>query len=68
MNSQEERELFESYGWEYNYVERYYEAPVKGWTGESVRISLDELVAFTTQGENGEWQLRHVVAQFGKRP
>ena len=59
MNSQEEKELFEAWGWEYNYVTRRWVAP------NGVEITTDELVEFTVDRE-GEATLVRLIVQNGR--
>ncbi len=59
MNSDDERRLFEDYGWEYNYIERVWVAP------NDMRITNDQLVEVTCS-QDGEERLRQVVTANGK--
>lgn len=61
MNSQEEKELFEQYGWEYNLVEREWVSP------DGHKITTDALMEYTTDPE-GEYQLRMFIVQHGRKP
>lgn len=61
MNSDEERELFESWGWEYNYVKRIWSSP-----DGNVSIPLDDLVEYSRTRANEE-ELKRVVAMYGRR-
>lgn len=61
MNSDEERKLFEKFGWEYNYVKREWVAP------DGVTLSLDSLVMGTTSfGPAAESELRRIIVAHGK--
>lgn len=60
MNSDEERELFESYGWTYDHVQRSWVAP-DGFT-----VSIDDLVlAADALGPAVEYRLRAVAQEHG---
>lgn len=56
MNSDEERVLFEECGWEYNYIKREWVSS----DGER-RISIDSVMAVTSEGPEGEERLRALV-------
>lgn len=60
MNSQQEREFFEQWGWEYNYVARKWVAP------NGAEVTTDELMEFTDT-EQGEAVLRQLVVMNGRR-
>lgn len=61
MNSDEEKALFEEWGWEYNFIKREWSSP-----DGNVVIPLDDLVEGTTN-HMGESQLRAVVQAYGRR-
>lgn len=62
MNSQEEKELLESYGWEYNYIRRCWVAP------DGVTLDIDDLVfASVEYREAAEIRLRQIAARHGKK-
>ena len=58
MNSQEEKELFESYGWTYDSIKRIWESP----TG--VFITTDQLMEYTTNPA-GELELKELIRMHG---
>jgi hypothetical protein len=61
MNSDKEHEIFEGYGWQYNYVKRFWMAP------DGYVIELDDLMkAADEYGPNIEMALINVAAQHGK--
>lgn len=66
MNSDDEKALFEEWGWEYNFIKRHWLAPTKGPTGGDVLIKLDDLVDASIH-RMSEDELRSVVATYGKR-
>ena len=56
MNSDEERAMFEDCGWEYDYIKRRWVSPDgEGW------ISIDVVVAVSSEGPEGEERLRAMV-------
>lgn len=59
MNSLEEDELFERYGWTKNLIARRYESPGGLW------LSFDDLVGLT-ETPAGEDTLRQIVAAYGE--
>ena len=59
MNSEEERDLFEAYGWERNLVKRYWLAPA------GVKLPVDDVMVLTDTPE-GEAYLRRVIARYGR--
>lgn len=59
MNSMEERALFESAGWEYDYIARQWVAPNGNY------ITLDDLVA-ATETPQGEAELIAIVHRYGR--
>jgi hypothetical protein len=59
MNSQEEKELFEAYGWEYNSLERKWVSPINVW------ITQDELMEYTTT-RAGEQTLKEMIVGYGR--
>ncbi len=59
MNSDEERSLFESFGWEYNFIRRVWVAP------NGMEVTNDQLVDVTCSPD-GEERLRQVVTANGK--
>lgn len=59
MDSMEEKELFERYGWVYDYIQQHWIAPVPGY-----RITQDELVAYNVS-PLAEAQLRSMIIMFG---
>lgn len=61
MNSMEEKELFESWGWEQDLVQRLWRAPVGGAV-----IMIDSLVEYMETPEREE-ELKRLVASYGKR-
>lgn len=56
----EEKELFESYGWEYDYIKRKWIAP------DGQYIEQDSLVALNDSPET-ELTLRNLVIMHGRR-
>lgn len=61
MNSDEEKQLLESFGWQYNYVKRIWTAP------DGYEITTDQLIeAVDVMGENVEYTLRAIAMQHGK--
>jgi hypothetical protein len=61
MNSQEEKEIFENYGWEYNYVQREWSAP------DGYKIGIEDLMKATDEfGPNVEIATRNIAAEHGK--
>lgn len=61
MNSDEEKALFEEWGWEYNFIMRSWTSP-----GGRVAIKLDDLVD-AGKSRMGEEQLKQAVMAFGKK-
>ena len=61
MNSDEEKALFEEWGWEYNFIQRHWTSP----DGRAV-IKLDDLVD-AALSPMGEAQLKQAIVAFGKR-
>lgn len=60
MNSDEEKALFEEWGWQYDYIKREWIAP------DGAKLTQDELVRVTLDyGKNSEYSLRQVIAQHG---
>lgn len=66
MNSDEEKALFEEWGWEYNFVKRHWKAPLLSPNGGEVLIMLDDLVE-TSKTRMLEGELRAVVQMYGSR-
>lgn len=62
MNSMEEKALFESWGWVYNYIARKWVSPID----ERYVITQDALVMYSDTPETEE-QLRGVIAMYGKK-
>lgn len=61
MNSDEEKQLLESCGWEYDYVKRIWTAP------DGYEITTDQLMeAMDEMGQNVEYALRAIAMQHGK--
>lgn len=61
VNSDKERELFEKWGWEYDYIKREWKAP------DGYSITNDTLVAVVnTFGPEAEPALINVIKQHGK--
>jgi len=62
MNSDEEKQLLESCGWEYDFVKRLWVAP------DGYSISTDNLMeAADEMGEKVEYALRAIAIQHGKQ-
>ena len=62
MNSDEEKEFFKQYGWEYDYINRNWQAP------DGAYIKLDEIVNLTTFfGEEAEESLKRIIIEHGKK-
>lgn len=61
MNSQEERELFERWGWRKDYVASKWIAPIG-----RAEVSTEELVAYSNSAE-AEGRLIGFVMRYGKR-
>lgn len=59
MNSLEEKELFESHSWEYNYVKREWTSP------SGIVITQNQLMEYTTNPK-GEADLVVFVKKYGK--
>lgn len=62
MNSDEERKLFERFGWQYDYIKREWHSPPKNMA--VAIISTDELVQFT-QDFMGDLELKSIIAKYG---
>lgn len=62
MNSDEERQLFERYGWQYDYVARRWEAP------DGHHVDNDVLVMATVSMTRGEMEerLKRVIVEHGR--
>ena len=61
MNSDEEKAMFEEYGWSYNYIERRWENPDK-----NAFISNDSLKEYNESRETEE-QLKMFIITYGKK-
>jgi hypothetical protein len=62
MNSDEERALFEEYGWTYDYVARQWLAP------DGATVTNDELVLYASvYGPRVESELLRVVRRHGRK-
>lgn len=61
MNSDQERALFLSYGWEYNYIRRVWVSP-----DGTKEIGLDFLVQLTQEPE-GDLRLMRAIVEWGER-
>lgn len=60
MNSDEEKAVFEKYGWVYNYVERRWEAP------DGAFLLLDDIASITTESrEQAEQELVSIIKRHG---
>lgn len=61
MNSDKEREIFEGYGWQYNFVKRYWMAP------DGFIIELEDLMKAADEfGPDVEMALMNVAIQHGR--
>ena len=61
MNSDDEKKIFEFYGWEYNYVKRVWVAP------DGFEVSIDDLVtASHMMGEAMERRLISIARSHAK--
>ena len=61
MNSQQEKSLFEQYGWTYNHIERE-------WVSHdgTTKVGLDFIVKLT-QEPDGDLQLMRAIVEWGRR-
>jgi hypothetical protein len=61
MNSDDEKKVFEFYGWEYDYIKRLWRAP------DGFEVSTDDLmIASSTLGEGMERSLLRVARSHGE--
>lgn len=60
MNSDQEKRLFEQYGWTYDFIGRAWVAP------DGTRLPQNELVRTTAQ-PRGEMALMRLIVESGKR-
>lgn len=61
MNSDEEKALFEQFGWEYDFIERRWANPTKQYF-----VTNDALVEYNKSRES-ELELRQFIVTFGKK-
>lgn len=63
MNSQEEKDLLEHFGWEYDYLARVWKAP------DGYELPTDALVAAMENfGELAEQSLKQLAQVHGRKP
>lgn len=63
MNSDEEKALFEEWGWTYNFVKREWLSP-----REDVALSQNELTeGVSSNRQDGERALRQIIEKYGVR-
>lgn len=67
MNSDDEKALFEEWGWEYNFIKRHWLAPLPAPGGGEVLIKQDDLIDASINRMPAA-ELRAVVQAYGKRP
>ena len=60
MNSDQERVLFEQYGWEYDYIGRVWLAP------DGVKLTQENLMDIT-EDRTGDLVLMCLIVEHGKR-
>ena len=60
MNSQQEKRIFEQYGWEYDFIGRVWVAP------DGTKLSPDDLVEITTDSD-GDLALMRLIVERGTR-
>ena len=60
MNSDQEKSLFETWGWEYNYISREWVAP------DGTKLSPEDLMDITVDRE-GDISLMRLIVECGKR-